>query len=356
MTKVSVLMSVYNGEPYLREAVESILKQTFRDFDFVIVDDGSTDNAWQILTAYAAQDSRIVLIRNEENIGLDRSLNKGLMLTRGKYIARQDADDVSLPDRLMLQTNLLDSHPEIGALGTAVENIDEQGISLGKHHVPLDHASLQARLLMNNCFHHSSMMIRQSLLQKLGGYDERMRYVEDYDLWWRLSGLARIANLPDVLVCRRRSGGSVIRRYRQQMLKAALEISLKAVRESLKGRFLDEETYKRFWWAYHTQYEQLEGVNNRLQPGDIKRLQPFWDLLATYPAGPQIWGPRLRTLAHNLLRCQQTDKGVQLLWVVAYRLTTPILWRPTLKSFVEPYVPVIGQRFWRTWQLKRTGT
>ena len=276
MTKVSVLMSVYNGEHYLPEAVESILEQTFKDFEFVIVDDGSKDSTWQMLTKYAAQDARIVLIRNHENIGLQRSLNKGLYQTRGELIARMDADDVSLSDRLKLQTHFLDSHPEIGALGTAIEFIDEQGISRGKDHVPVDHESLQALLLVNNCLHHSSMMIRRSLVQKVGEYDEKMRYVEDYDLWWRLSRLAGIANLPDVLVRRRYRGKSITWLYRHEMLKAALELSLRAVRESLNGRLLDEEAYKRFWWNYHSKYEQLQGENIELHLVDIKRLQHMW--------------------------------------------------------------------------------
>ena len=101
--KVSVVMSAYNGERYLREAVESILNQTFNDFEFIIIDDGSTNSTGQILSSYAAQDPRIVLIRNRENIGLTKSLNKGLALARGEYIARMDADDVSLPNRFSEQ-------------------------------------------------------------------------------------------------------------------------------------------------------------------------------------------------------------------------------------------------------------
>lgn len=355
MPKVSVLMSVYNGELYLREAVESILEQTFRDFEFIIVDDGSADNTSQILKAYAVQDSRIVLIRNEENIGLDQSLNKGLKLVQGEYVARQDADDVSLSSRLRLQTCFLDSHPEIGVLGTSVEGIDERGTSLGQDRIPIDHESLHACLLVNNCLHHSSVMIRRSLIQELGGYDERMRYVEDYDLWWRVSQLARLANLPDVLLYRRYGVKGITYSNRREMLKASLEISLRAVRESLKDLFWHEEAYKRFWWTYHGQYEQLQEDIIGLQQEDIKRLQPFWDFLAAHPAGPQIWGPRLYNLACNLLRQQKTVTGFQMLWVTTHKLKMPIQWSLTIRSVIKPYIPTLGHRLWNAWQLKQIG-
>ena len=128
--KISVVMSVYNGTPYLRECIESILNQTCKDFEFIIIDDGSSDNTWKILTEYANQNQQIKLFKNEENIGLTKSLNKGLKLAGGEYIARQDADDVSLPDRFELQTRFLDAHLEVGALGSSAEVIDEQGMSL----------------------------------------------------------------------------------------------------------------------------------------------------------------------------------------------------------------------------------
>ncbi len=133
--RVSVLMSVYNGERFLRDSVESILGQTFTDFEFLILDDGSTDSTCEILEEYANKDARIVLVRNDRNLGLTRSLNKGLRLVRGEYLARQDADDISLPKRLEMQVKFLDAHPEVGVVGSALEIIDENGntIPYGKH-------------------------------------------------------------------------------------------------------------------------------------------------------------------------------------------------------------------------------
>lgn len=346
--KVSVVMSVYNGKRYLREAVESILNQTFTDFEFLIVDDGSTDSTWVILTEYADGDQRVRLFKNEENIGLTKSLNKGLKLAKGEYIARHDADDVSLPNRFKLQTRFLDEHLEVGAIGSFAEVINEQGISLGQSQVPIEHESIQAYLLVNNCLYHSSLMARRSLVETLGGYNEELRYAQDYDLWWRLSKLARLANLPNKLILVRRSVKSLTKSYRQEQLVCAFKISLNIIRESLKGRPLDEEAYQQFWWAYlrlldKDAYQQFwckyHSQRTQLRWRDIQRLQPFWNFLATHASGPHIWGPRLRSLAYNLLHHQQTLEGLQLLWVVAHQLKIPIQWNSLVKGLIKPYIP-----------------
>lgn len=349
--KVSVVMSVYNGEHYLRESVDSILNQAFTDFEFIIIDDGSSDSTWQILAEAADQDQRVRLFKNEENVGLTKSLNKGLRLAQGEYIARQDADDMSLPDRLMLQTRFLDKYLEVGALGTAVEAIDDQGRSLGRREVITEHENLQAYLLVNNCFCHTSLMVRRSLVQDLGGYNEKLRYAQDYDLWLRLGRLARLGNLPDTLVLMRYSANSLTRTHRQEQLLYSLEISLKVVRESLEGqpldkrayqrfwwsylRLLDKEAYQRFWWSYHGQCAQLRRE-------DIQYLWPFWKLLAAHPGGPQVWGPRLHRLAYDLLRRRQIIQGLQLLWLVAHQLKMPIEWGPVIKDFIRPFVVALG--------------
>ena len=125
--RVSVVVCVYNGEDFLRESIDSILSQTFADFELLILDDASIDSTPQILSECAAQDQRIRLAQNEQNLGLTKSLNKCLALARGEYVARQDADDVSLPERLAKQVEAMDARPELAALGAWVEVIDEQG-------------------------------------------------------------------------------------------------------------------------------------------------------------------------------------------------------------------------------------
>ena len=364
--KVSILMCVYNGEIHLREAVESILNQSFKDFEFVIVDDGSTDSSWQILTEYSIGDSRIVLIQNEKNLGLEKSLNKGLAATKGEYFARQDADDVSIANRLQLQVDFLDNHPEVGALGTCVEYIDDRSHTTGTNSLPTDHESLQSLLLFNNFMHHSTLMVRRSLMQKLEGYNEDMRYVEDYDLWWRLSCLSRLATLPDILLKRRLDNRPRISKlYREKQLHNSFEISFKAVRESLGKELsdLDREAYERFWWNinqfiiskqnYQKCWLNKHGQNALLRREDIQKLQPFWHFLATSPGGSEIWGPRLRELAYQLLREKQAVEGFQLLWIAVDQLKMPIQWIRTIRALVKPYVPESGQQLWRLWKNRR---
>lgn len=362
--KISLVMSVYNGTPYLRTSVESILSQTFTDFELIIIDDGSTDSTWKILTEYADRDERVNLLKNEENIGLTKSLNKGLRLAKGEYIARQDADDVSFPDRFQLQTRFLDNYLEVGAIGTAAEVIDEQGMSLRRSYVLIEHESIQACLLVNNynCLYHSSMMVRRSLMRALGGYREELRYAQDYDLWLRLSQFTRVENLPDILICVRRSATNITKKHRQEQLLSAFAISLKAVRESLRGQLLDEDAYQRFWWADlrlsdEGAYQQFwladHGQDAQLQSLDIQRLWPFWKLLANHSGGPQFWGPRLRCLGYSLLRHHQTVEGLQLLSVVTRQLKMPIQLGPVFKSFIKPYLPALGYQLWKTWQLQQ---
>jgi glycosyltransferase involved in cell wall biosynthesis len=196
--KVTVLMSVYNCKKYLREAIDSILGQTFEDFEFLIIDDGSTDSSAKIIRSYA--DPRIRLIQNEENIGLTRSLNKGLKLAKGEYIARMDADDISLPSRFEKQVKALDENEKLGLLGTRYVKIDNKGNEKGEIPVPLRRENiLKHFLLFGSAFCHSSMMFRKSYAKEIGFYDESMKFAQDYDFGLRLFEIYDIDNYPEVL-------------------------------------------------------------------------------------------------------------------------------------------------------------
>jgi glycosyltransferase involved in cell wall biosynthesis len=195
---VSVLMSVYNGERYLREAVDSILAQTFGDFEFLIVDDGSTDGTAGILAS--CSDSRIRLIRNETNLGLTRSLNRGLTLARGKYIARQDADDVALPERLAVQVDHLEAHPEVIALGGRLCFIDSDGARIGEEARVVDHEDIVAQLMQGiGAVPHPAVVMRTDAVRQVGGYREEFRAAQDVDLWLRLAECGQLANLEQVI-------------------------------------------------------------------------------------------------------------------------------------------------------------
>ncbi len=192
--KISVIMSVYNGERYLRDAIDSILQQTFTDFEFIIVDDASTDSSLSIIRGYP--DSRIRVIANGENIGLTRSLNKAIEQARGEYIARQDADDISLPARFQEQISYLEKHPDVVMLGTSVYRIDEEGRVVGKIIPP---SKPGRKLLKRNHFSHGSIMVRKAVLDRLGGYNELFRYGQDYELWLRITRHNQARNLKKIL-------------------------------------------------------------------------------------------------------------------------------------------------------------
>lgn len=196
--KVTVLLPVYNGETYLLEAIESILNQTFTDFEFLIIDDGSTDNTWDILNKF--NDSRIRLIKNNQNMGITKTLNKGLQLARGNYVARMDADDICFPERLQRQKAFLDDNLNFAMVGSWIEVIDEVGRKIKRINFPIVSYCLRWRLLYTNTFVHSAVMFRKNAVLDIGGYLDNYRHAEDYDLWSRLSTHWKVANIPAVLV------------------------------------------------------------------------------------------------------------------------------------------------------------
>lgn len=195
--KVSVIMAVYNGARYLREAVESILNQTFTDFEFIIVDDGSTDETQTILNSY--HDPRIVRLRNVIRCGASSARNRALTMVRGIYVAVQDADDVSYSIRLEREVNFLDRHPEIGLLGSAYDMVDKEGKVVGRISPPTDNTTLQRTLVRHNCFGHGSIMVRCGLIKQIGGYWEELPVVHDYELYLRASEQTSLANLIEPL-------------------------------------------------------------------------------------------------------------------------------------------------------------
>jgi len=199
MPRITVLMAVYNGERHLREAVDSILQQSFGDFEFLIFDDGSTDNTRDLLRTY--DDRRIRLIDNGTNLGLTRTLNRGMRIAAGEFLARQDADDVSAPERLEKQLSFLDAHRDVVMVGSWYKKIDETGQPLGDRALPSDPTDLRFCLLFYCPFVHSAVMFRRdSVLSGAGLYDETIHYAQDHDLWSRIARRDSVANLPEYLL------------------------------------------------------------------------------------------------------------------------------------------------------------
>ena len=198
---VTILMPVYNAERYLREAIDSILAQTFTDFELLIIDDGSTDGSVATIKSYA--DPRIRLISNAENRGVEYTLNKGLALARGRFLARMDSDDIALPRRIERQTAFLGEHSQTAVVATTVQLIDKNGAPAGLWSADVETTSAQAikKLLpVENCIAHPSIMGRTSLLQKYG-YSSNLLHTEDYELWLRMCGDGHmIEKIPEPLL------------------------------------------------------------------------------------------------------------------------------------------------------------
>ncbi len=212
-------MPVYNAAPYVQEAVESILAQTFRDFEFVIVDDGSTDRGGKMLRKFAEHEPRINLI-TQPNGGIVAALNTGLEHCRGEFIARMDADDVSMPERFERQIRYLDDHPDCVCVGSRVLAIDPYGgVLYTSDHQP-DHEWIDRELLkgVGWAVVHPVAMMRKKVLQAVGGYRTQFQWAEDMDLFLRMAEAGRLANLPDVLLQYRQHPDSVNRSRQQEQI------------------------------------------------------------------------------------------------------------------------------------------
>ncbi len=224
-------MPVYNGEYYLREAIESILNQTFTDFEVLIINDGSTDNTQKIVDSYS--DPRIVRIKNEKNIGITISLNRGLAAARGKFIARMDADDISLPNRLEKQVSFLEKNKEVGVLSSSVQIIDALGMPVTNLNFPETHVLIKWFLCFYCPLVHPAAMLRRTVLN-FNSYRESRKHAQDYDLWTRLIWNTKVANLPDVLLQLRKHDKNIsVSHLREQMKNSA------AISQQMINRVLD---------------------------------------------------------------------------------------------------------------------
>lgn len=196
---ISVVMSAYNSEEHLAEAIESILQQSFTDFEFIIIDDASTDQSLSVMREYAAHDSRIIVLENAKNMRLAASLNKGIEQARGEFIARMDADDVALVDRLQKQFDFMSNKPELGVSGCWVSVYESPNIVWKTAISP---AAANCAAFFESCFHHPTVMIRKDILDRFGGYDETIEFAQDCHLWSRLAfeQSVQLNNLPEVLL------------------------------------------------------------------------------------------------------------------------------------------------------------
>ena len=199
---ISVIMPVYNEEKTVKKAVESVLKQTYRKIELIIIDDASTDSTPKIVRELAKEDDRIIMLRNSVNRGITYSLNRGLRKASGKYIARIDGDDWYHPRKLELQTTFLEERRDYGIVGTFYVLLTRDKMAL-KVSLPITHEEILKQLAYRNAFAHSSIMVRKDILDAVGYYDERYEYAQDYDLYFRILSISKGYNIPKYLLFRR---------------------------------------------------------------------------------------------------------------------------------------------------------
>jgi glycosyltransferase involved in cell wall biosynthesis len=213
---VSVILPAYNAAATLERAVRSALDQSLTDFEVILLDDGSKDGTASLGRALAEMDARVRFHPNELNLGIQKTLNVGLSLARGKYIARLDADDAwAGRDKLARQVEFFESHPDHVICGTGIIVVDERGSELLRYHKPQSDAAIRAAILGQNPFAHPSVMFRAATVAALGGYDESptAKHVEDYELWLRLGTKGKMANLPSFGLLYTQSAGQISSRH-----------------------------------------------------------------------------------------------------------------------------------------------
>lgn len=260
--RVSIVMAAYNATQFLAEALDDLLAQTFTDFELILVDDGSTDGTLAVLESYAAADGRVVVLKNEVNQGLPKSLNVGIEHCRAALIARADADDRYPPDRLAKQVAFLDAHPEVGLLSGAVDKIDEQGKYLLSARFPTDDGQIRMRELFLNSFTHPGVMYRTDLVRSIGGYDPDFFTSEDADLYSRLRPLTKAANLEDTVVYYRKHGAASTQNRKSKDVALSLSVRQRLISEYLQRPvgIQEAEALQEVFWArkkYNLTVDQL---------------------------------------------------------------------------------------------------
>lgn len=234
MPLLSIILPVFNGGKYLRDAIASILSQTFKDFELIILNDGSTDSSLEIIRSLASQDPRIVVV-NRENRGLVATLNEGIALAKAAYIARMDADDIALQDRLIQQIQYMADHPQVVALGTGYTLIDEDENLIKSFRPESENNKLQSLALERSTpICHPTAIFVKSAFCSVGGYREHAYLAEDLDLWLRLGEIGEIRNLPEVHLYYRQHGASISESKQEKQL----QIMDTVVREAYQRRNL----------------------------------------------------------------------------------------------------------------------
>jgi glycosyltransferase involved in cell wall biosynthesis len=298
---VSAVMPVYNCAPYLEEAIWSIRRQTFTDFEFIIVNDGSIDDSPAIIRRHAAADSRIVVI-DQPNRGLAPAINSGVSAARGKYIARMDGDDIAWPERFVRQVSELDKNPELAVVGGRAQLCCPAGLILGVEYGRLtSHEAIEEALLRaSSPIVHPAATMRADAVQAVGGYRDEYSTVEDLDLFLRLARVGRLGNVPEVVLTYRQHLGST--RYTDSSIQ--MERATKAVKEGYAARGIPlPEGFKPDWPSTSPVVTLRRWAKNALSHGrlDLARVY-IWQALRFRPISPRTWKRAMEVVLGGISR------------------------------------------------------
>lgn len=291
---VSVIMSVHNGALYLADAIESILQQSVENFEFIIVNDGSTDNSAEIIRSYGDRDKRIVILINEKRMGLTGSLNRALAVAKGKFIARQDADDISVADRLESQLKVFAGNSEVGLVGTAITFINKDGQPGKTLLVPENDTVIRWQMLYRNIFKHASIMIRSIVLKEHNlQYDESLIYAQDYDFWSRILMYCRGYNIQRPLVFYRVHEYQISTMFSEKQQQLADNIGAKAVnRLGVAGIGPEQQSKLRAW---------SRSLPEKLTRDDMAFLRKYFMLLAAFAQQPFVDPLQVRIISKKFV-------------------------------------------------------
>ncbi len=261
-TKISILMPVCNCERFVAEAIESILAQSYQEFEFIIVDDGSTDKSLDIIKFYAIRDKRIKLV-SRPNTGIVGALNDGIAIAQGQYLARMDADDIAMPNRLDIQLNYLNSNRHLVGVGSYVELCDESGLGIWTYRMSSDAHCIENALLDGNAgiLVHPATMFTMQAIQEIGGYHERWNWAEDFDFYLRLLEIGKLSNVPEVLLRYRQNSNST------NFTHSAAQRTLVLERVNIERKKLSMQPL-----------DQLPGPSHVLAPGYLHLRWSEWAL------------------------------------------------------------------------------
>lgn len=229
---ISVVMPVHNGGRFLAPAIQSILDQTFGHFEFIIIDDASTDDSRNTILGF--NDNRIKLVRNEQNLGVTRSLNKAIAHAKGRFIARHDCDDIALPTRLEKQLNYLKNNPDVACVGCNLSIINDEGEVTGVWEYPSSSELVAWKLLFNSAIAHPASMFSLEVFNSVGGYNESIKRAQDYELWSRMSKEHKLANLNETLVLYRIHENAISQSKAEEQINFRRVISSKNIAELSK--------------------------------------------------------------------------------------------------------------------------